>query len=215
MLIVPEHDPARGDNVVTTLGALNPQDPDKLREAAKPWLEEVADLPKPWIAVNVGGSNKRYDFSADAVARFVADLCALADTSGGSLLLATSRRTDDATRSALAQGLEGVPGVVWTGVGENPYLAFLHLADALVVTSDSVNMVSEACATGKPVHVATVEPESGRLAAFHARLRTLGYTRPFEGRLECWTYAPLRETARVGALLAERLDTHRADRSGR
>lgn len=208
MLIVPEHDPARGPNVVTTIGALNPQAPEKLREAARPWLTETADLPRPLVAVNVGGSNKRYDFSPDAVARFVEDLKRLAQNSGGSLLVACSRRTDDATREALRAGLADVPGIVWTGKGENPYLAFLHLSDALVVTSDSVNMVSEALATGKPVHIATVEPESGRLAAFHARLREAGYTRPFAGRLDAWSYAPLTETARVGALLAERLTVH-------
>lgn len=212
MLIVPAHDPARGDNVVTTLGALNPQAPEKLAEAAKPWLTEVADLPRPLIAVNVGGSNKRYEFSPDAVARFVAELRSLSQSSGGSLLVACSRRTDDATRNAMAQGLADMPGVVWTGQGENPYLAFLHLSDALVVTSDSVNMASEACATGKPVHIATIEPETGRLAAFHERLRAEGYTRPFTGRLENWTYEPLRETARVGAILAERLAGRSADR---
>jgi mitochondrial fission protein ELM1 len=215
MLIVPEHDPARGGNVVTTLGALNPQAPETLLDAAKPWLAEVADLPRPLIAVNVGGSNKRYEFSAEAVARFVADLRALAQSSGGSLLVACSRRTDEATRAALAEGLADVPGIVWTGAGENPYLAFLHLCDALVVTSDSVNMASEACATGKPVHVAALEPETGRLAAFHARLRQEGYTRPFAGRLESWAYEPLRETGRVGAILAERLKKHLADRHGR
>lgn len=215
MLIVPEHDPARGPNVVTTLGALNPQAPEKLAEAAKPWLAETADLPRPLIAVNIGGSNKRYEFSADSVARFVEELRRLSASSGGSLLVACSRRTDDATRKTLAKGLADVPGVVWTGEGENPYLAFLHLCDALVVTSDSVNMASEACATGKPVHIATLEQETGRLAAFHARLRAEGYTRPFEGRLESWSYAPLRETARVGAILAERLQERLDDRPGR
>lgn len=219
LLIVPEHDPARGPNVVTTLGALNPQAPEKLQEAARPWLTETADLPRPLIAVNVGGSNKRYDFSPDAVSRFVEALKRLTASTGGSLLVACSRRTDDATRAALATGLSDVPGIVWTGEGENPYLAFLHLCDALVVTSDSVNMASEALATGKPVHIATVEPESGRLAAFHARLWELGYTRPFEGRLETWQYDPLLETARVGALLADRLAAHGGgqarDRAGR
>ena len=212
MLIVPEHDPARGDNVVTTLGALNPQAPEKLAEAAKPWMTEIAGMPRPLIAVNVGGSNKRYEFSPDAVARFVDDLKSLARTSSGSLLVACSRRTDDVTRKALSEGLADVPGVVWTGKGENPYLAFLHLSDALVVTSDSVNMASEALSTGKPVHIATIEPETGRLAAFHARLRDKGYTRPFAGQLETWTYEPLCETTRVGELLAARLAARFDDR---
>ena len=213
MLIVPEHDPARGENVVTTLGALNPQAPEKLAEAAKPWLTEIADLPRPLIAVNVGGSNKRYEFSPEAIRHFIAELRELSATSGGSLLVACSRRTDDATREALTKGLSDLPGVVWTGTGENPYLAFLHLCDALVVTSDSVNMASEACATGKPVHIATIEPETGRLAAFHERLRAEGYTRPFDGRLESWTYEPLRETTRVGEILAARLAARKDDRA--
>lgn len=205
LLIVPEHDPTRGSNVITTLGALNPHDPDRLAEAAKPWIEGVSRLPHPHIAVNVGGSNKRYDFSTEAVTGFIGQLRQLSETTGGSLLVAASRRTDPATKRALANGLADRPGIVWTGEGGNPYLAFLHMAEAIVATSDSVNMVSEACATGKPVLVASVEEESGRLAAFHARLRAEGYTRPFQGRLEQWSYTPLDETKRVGEILRQRL----------
>lgn len=204
LLVVPEHDPTRGPNVVTTLGALNPHDPAILADSARQWEIEVAGLPRPYVAVMVGGSNKRYDFSTDAVARFVEQLRQVANDGAG-LLVATSRRTDAATRVALKDGLADVPAIVWNGDGENPYLGFLALADALVVTSDSVNMASEACATGKPVHVATVEAENGRLAAFHERLRTAGHTRVFEGRIEAWSHTPLDETPRVGALLRQRL----------
>lgn len=205
LLIVPEHDPTRGANVIMTLGALNPHDPERLATAAEAWAKRVNPLPRPWIAVNVGGSNKRYDFSTEAVARFIGQLRHLSETTGGSLLVAASRRTDPATKSALAEGLADRPGVVWTGEGDNPYLAFLHLAEAIVVTSDSVNMVSEACSTGKPVLVASVEEENGRLASFHVRLQAEGYTRPFQGRLEQWSYTPLDETERVGGILRQRL----------
>lgn len=204
LLVVPEHDPTRGANVVTTLGALNPHDPGVLAQAARQWEPEVVDLPRPLVAVMVGGSNKRYDFSADAVARFAGQLRDVADAGAG-LLVATSRRTDAATRAALRDGLAGRPAVVWTGDGENPYLAFLALADALIVTSDSVNMASEACATGKPVYIAALEPESGRLAAFHARLRATGHSRPFEGRIESWSHPPLDETPKVGEILRRKL----------
>lgn len=204
LLVVPDHDPTRGANVVTTLGALNPHDPAILADAARQWEPEVAGLPHPRVAVMVGGSNKRYDFSPEAVARFVAALRGLA-AAGAGLMVATSRRTDQATRAALRDGLAGQPAVVWTGDGENPYLGFLALADALVVTSDSVNMASEACATGRPVYVASIEPEGGRLAAFHQRLRAAGHARPFEGRVEDWSHPPLDETPRVGDLLRRRL----------
>ena len=204
LLVVPEHDPTRGPNVVTTLGALNPHDPAMLADAARHWEPEAAGMPRPLVAVMVGGSNKRYDFSADAVGRFVDRLRRVADAGAG-LLVVTSRRTDAATRAALKAGLAGRAAQVWTGDGENPYLGFLALADAVVVTSDSVNMASEACATGKPVYVATVESESGRLAAFHARLRAAGHTRAFEGRIEAWTHPGLDETPRVGQGLRRRL----------
>ncbi|MEQ8817119.1 MAG: mitochondrial fission ELM1 family protein [Thalassobaculum sp.] len=204
LLVVPEHDPTRGRNVVTTLGALNPHDPEILAQAARQWEVEAEGLRRPLVAVMVGGSNKRYDFSPDAVARFVAQLRDVADAGAG-LLVATSRRTDEATRAALRDGLAGRAAIVWTGDGENPYLGFLALADALVVTSDSVNMASEACATGKPVHIASVEPESGRLAAFHERLRAAGHSRPFAGRIETWSHPPLDETPRVGEILRRRL----------
>ena len=181
LLIVPAHDPAEGANVINTLGSLNPHDPERLQKAATALNPGLLDLPHPRIAVNVGGSNKRYDFSAEAIADFVAALQRLSVSSGGSLLVATSRRTDQKTRLALKEGLKDCPGTVWTGDSANPYLGFLGLADAIVVTSDSVNMVSEACATGKPVMVATVEPETGRLATFHERLREDGLTRAFTG----------------------------------
>ena len=46
------------------------------------------------------------------------------------------------------------PGVfVWDQVGDNPYLAILALADRLIVSSDSVSMISEALAAGPPVEV--------------------------------------------------------------
>ncbi|AFX99449.1 hypothetical protein A1OE_1275 [Candidatus Endolissoclinum faulkneri L2] len=205
MLIVPEHDQIRGENVITTFGSLNYQEPKQLTEAAKPWLTKVATLPRPLIAINVGGSNKRYNFSSKAVSRFVKDLRTMSQSTGGSLLVACSRRTSDTTKVALLNGLNDLPGIIWTGSGKNPYLAFLYLCEAFVVTSDSVNMISEACSTGKPLHVATIEQETGKLAAFHNRLRNEGYTRPFVGRLEHWTYKPLDETNRVGAIMKQRL----------
>ena len=68
----------------------------------------------------------------------------------------------------------------------------LALADAFVVTGDSVNMVCEAATTGKPVHVVDLKGGSAKFARFHESLRAAGITRPFQGRLERWSYAALR-----------------------
>ena len=98
--------------------------------------------------------------------------------------------------------------MVWDGTGANPYYAYLAIADAVLVSADSVSMVSEAGATGKPVHVFALKPRFGgrgdvKFARFHAAMRAAGITRPFTGRIESWSYRPLDDTARAGAALRE------------
>ena len=70
---------------------------------------------------------------------------------------------------------------IWDGIGENPYLGMLALAEYIVVTEDSASMVSEAASTGKPVYVAAMDGGNASFDAFHGLLRTEGVTRPFDG----------------------------------
>jgi mitochondrial fission protein ELM1 len=79
-------------------------------------------------------------------------------------MITASRRTPAPLRDALKQLAARSSGFFWDGDGENPYLALLALADAIVVTADSANMVGEAAATGAPVLV--FEPSGG-----HPKLR--------------------------------------------
>ena len=98
-----------------------------------------------------------------------------------------------------------MPAIIWDGTGDNPYFGFLGLADAIVVTGDSVNMVTEAAGTGKPVFVQALKGRSTRLACFHRLMRERGATRPFEGRLETWTYAPINDTELVASAVRRAL----------
>jgi mitochondrial fission protein ELM1 len=66
-----------------------------------------------------------------------------------------------------------------------------------VATEDSVNMVTEAAGTGKPVYVQALKGRSRRLARFHALMQERRATRLFEGRLETWSYAPINDTEMV------------------
>ena len=91
------------------------------------------------------------------------------------------------------------------GNGANPYYAYLAIADAVLVTADSVSMISEAAATGKPVHVIGLDGGDAKFARFHAMMREAGITRPFAGRIESWSYSPPDDTARAGTLLREQV----------
>ncbi|MEC8564257.1 MAG: ELM1/GtrOC1 family putative glycosyltransferase, partial [Pseudomonadota bacterium] len=111
---------------------------------------------------------------------------------------------------ALRECLSDVPHTIWDGTGANPYFAYLAAATAIIVTSDSVNMVSEACATGRPVYIAALHPERGRLKHFHDQVMAAGLARPFDGTLEYWEYKPLREANRVADLIRGHLSGARS-----
>jgi len=114
---------------------------------------ELAALPRPRIAVLVGGPSGFYRLDAAAAGILKARAEGLAARLGGSLLLVTSRRTP-AAAAAILTGDMAVPGrFVRFGTGENPYRRFLGMADAVVVTADSASMIADALGTGKPVLV--------------------------------------------------------------
>jgi mitochondrial fission protein ELM1 len=81
----------------------------------------------------------------------------------------------------------------------------LALADALLVTGDSANMVGEAAATGRPVHV--FEPTGGgsrKLAASIDALVARGAARRWAGRIESFRYAPIDSSVEIAAELMRR-----------
>lgn len=206
LVVVPQHDRARGANVIVTLGSMGRTTPQRLAAAAEAARSHYAHLPAPRIAALIGGSNACYRMTAATAARLGEQLVALARAAGGSLLVTTSRRTGAENEHALAARLAGVPHAHWNGSGENPFFAYLGLADAVVVTCDSVNMVTEAAATGRPVYVAALEGKgSAKFRRFHQAMQDAGITRPFAGRLERWSYPPLCETARVAEEARRRL----------
>jgi uncharacterized protein len=116
-------------------------------------------------------------------------------------VLTPSRRTGPAGIALLRQRLAGLSAVVWDMTGDNPYYAYLATADAFLVTPDSISMVSEAAATGKPVHVIDLPGGDAKFARFHGSMREAGITRRFAGRIESWRYDPPEDTARAGAAL--------------
>jgi len=214
LMVVPEHDPARGDNVVVTKGAVHRVTREKLEAALARFGDRFASLPRPLVAVMIGGRNKAYEFGLSDLGVLADQLAGLAAATGGGLLVTPSRRTGPEGEALLRERLAGVPAYIWDGSGENPYFAFLALADAIVVTEDSVSMVSEAASTGKPVHIVglTGKPVhvvglkggSRKFGAFHQSLREAGVTRPFTGKLESWSYEPLDDTARAALEIRRR-----------
>ena len=127
---------------------------------------------------------------------------------GGSLLATVSRRTPPDIINALRARAADLPAVCWTGPGDgaNPYAGLLAWADRIVCSADSVNMLSEASATRVPVFVAEPDRVRGRPRQFIDALLSRGRLRALDAALAPFDVEPLRETARIAALVRARLD---------
>ncbi|MGD9507806.1 MAG: mitochondrial fission ELM1 family protein [Geminicoccaceae bacterium] len=155
VVTTPQYGLPEAANVLHNLLPLHGVSPERLAEAADRWAPRLAHLPGPYVTVLVGGSSGPYVFDEAAAARLGREASALARRIGGSLLVSTSARTGSAAVDALFAAID-VPSYKhrWTaGGGENPYLGFLGLAERLVVTADSISMIAEAVATGRPVEL--------------------------------------------------------------
>jgi mitochondrial fission protein ELM1 len=200
-VVAPAHDGLTGRNVINTLGALNDLDPTLLAAESARWRPRLGHIPAPRVAVLVGGPSGSAAFGAQALAALLDGLARLA-VDGAGLMITPSRRTPRGVTERLADHLGGLGGWIWGGVGDNPYPGVLGLADAVVVTADSVNMASEAAATGKPVFISPVDRLDAKHRRFHQALQRAGVSRPFAGALERWDYQPLHEAERIADGLA-------------
>tara|TARA_A100001037_G_scaffold71133_1_gene63677 strand:- start:427 stop:1407 length:981 start_codon:yes stop_codon:yes gene_type:complete len=197
IVIAPKHDCLSASNVVSTLGALNSINKRKLNDAFTEFASDYLGLPKPLIGVLIGGNNKNFHLTQKRTENFAMMLREAVNNIGGSLAITPSRRTSENSLKIIKNTLSDIPKFIWNGSGKNPYLGILAHADYFIVTGDSVNMVSEAIATGKPVHVFKDFGGSKKFDRFHNSLEKLGVTRPFSGRIEKWEYETIDEMTLV------------------
>jgi hypothetical protein len=199
-VVAPRHDQLEGANVLHTLGSLNPVD-DAWLASGREAFRDFEALPRPRVALLVGGPRRGIEFDGHLSQRLIE--CVHAVAQGGSVLATASRRTPPEFASRMRDALADAPGIFWNGEGTNPYPGLLGWADRIVGTPDSVNMLSEACATGVPVHTVATAPLPEKIARFHTALRERGLlTDPDRPRTDV---KPLRETQAIAAELRARM----------
>lgn len=210
LLAVPKHDRIpmlRGPQMVRMVGAPHRVTAARLVAEAERWHQRLAGLPRPRVALLVGGATKNRHFTSSMGRDLAMKTVALAIPAGGSVLVSTSRRTGaEATAALLAVIPEPRHAFSWGDEGENPYFGYLALADAVVVTGDSTSMCTEACATTGPVYIYAppkmVAPKHARL---HAELYEMGLARPLGGSLVTWTHPPLNPASDIAQAVRDRL----------
>ncbi|MBV8576686.1 MAG: mitochondrial fission ELM1 family protein [Acetobacteraceae bacterium] len=205
LVVVNRHDELTGPNVLVTRTALHRVTPERLAEAARVWGPRLAHLPRPLVAVLVGGTNGRFRLNEGVGRQLASELATMMRLDKTGLALTPSRRTDPAVNRVLREVLAPLGAWIWDGSGDNPYFGLLALADAFVVTMDSVSMVSESVATHAPVMLARLPGRSRRIGLFAQGLIEDGRIRPFAGRLETWPVEPVNDTQEAAAEMRRRL----------
>jgi mitochondrial fission protein ELM1 len=176
--------------------------PEKISAEKEKFAAVLDVLPQPRVAVLIGGNSRAHKMTPYVAGMLGGMLHKL----NASLMITCSRRTGVDNERMLRATLSGPKTYFWDGTGESPYFALLGFADYIIVTEDSVSMASEALSTGKPVYIAPLEGGGRRLDRFHKLLQEQGYTRPFMGLLEEWSYTPPHDTMKAADEIRRRLN---------
>lgn len=204
LVAVPFHDSLRGKNVIVTDGAPNRITTEKLNEAKEKFSSTFEPLQGPRIAVMIGGNSRTHILTPQIMHQLVDQLMSI----NGTLMITASRRTGEDNLQYLKDALSGTHHYLWDGHGDNPYHGMLAWAESLIVTNDSVSMLSDAGTTGKPVHVVPLEGQSLRFDRFHKHLNDLGVTRPLhikDGNLSTWTYKSINDAHNIALEIQRKL----------
>ena len=205
LVVVPDHDEVRGVNVETMIGSPNRVTDVKIIGETLSFAEGLSKLPMPRTAIMIGGNSKTHKLDKASHELHLQAATTLR-AAGQSLLITTSRRTPDFALldwNRFASDHDHV----WLhdAEGPNPYFAFLGGAEMILVTEDSTNMLTEACATGKPVYRLPMSGKAGKFQTLYngleSRCHVTRYTRQMDGQ----EYSPLDETARIAQLLWSRV----------
>ena len=126
--------------------------PAELQQAGQAFAPLWRELPRPWIAMLVGGNSGRFVFTPAKARQLGLQCNQLARDLGGSLLISNSPRTPEGATDALLEQIS-VPHYCYRfgKGGKNPYAGLLALADVFVVTGESMSMLAEASSTNKPL----------------------------------------------------------------
>ncbi|WP_198935123.1 mitochondrial fission ELM1 family protein [Pararhizobium arenae] len=214
LLIVQRHDKPRGENVIAVTTAPNRLSPQRLAEARAAVEASKASLPRPRITVLAGGDSRHHRFTEADIKRFVTGLERKIE-SGSSLMITTSRRTPLALAEALQTLSTHKQVRLWDGRGQNPLLGYLALADEIIVTGDSTNMVGEAAALGVPVQV--FHPSGGhrKIESFLAALSKEATIGRFPDAPATGNHTPVNSTPMLASEILARWQRFLRDRPGR
>ena len=207
LVISPEHDEIKGDNVLSTKGAIHYLTKKEIKDNSN--YLDIKKEKRKLVAFIIGGPNKYYDYNDQAIQQLFTKIKTLFTPDKYKIIIVPSYRTPEKIIKNAYDTFNFNHLVIKT-VDKKAYLSALALADISVVTCDSTSMISEAAITGKPVYIAMMKSNknNGRFKKFYSLLTDLGITRELKDSVEEWSYESLNEVNRVAPIIKTKMKTN-------
>jgi len=204
LIVAPEHDELKGENIITSKGAIHYITRSEIEKARSYLLDKIQN--EKIVSLILGGPNKYYNFSNEELTNIFREIKSSFISRGYKAIIIPSMRTpkriiDLAIKEFLIDGL------VVNSVDKQAYLSSLAIANSIVVTCDSTSMISEAATSGKPIFVAHMQPKRNnyRFKRFYKLFGELGVIKNLGEKVENWTYDSFNEAERIAAIINSRL----------
>ena len=196
LVIAPLHDQLKpASNLLTTLGALSPKIFSEFLQEKLRFAKKFSKFSAPFITVCLGGPTKHLKMPPIFFEKLLSDLRHIKHTLGGTFLISPSRRTPNEIIKKLHNAFPD--DWIWDETDPNPHYAFLGAADFILVTQDSISMLSEAALTKAPLYIYPLKGNAKKRSIFYQALYEKNIAKPFEGKLSIWTRPSFDEKDRI------------------
>jgi mitochondrial fission protein ELM1 len=205
LIVSPEHDNLKGENVINTKGAIHYLTKKEIMDNSQ-YLGIEKDNRKELVAFIIGGPNKYYKYSEKQIHKLFNKVKTLFTPDRFKIIVIPSYRTPENILK-MAFNTFNVDHHVIKSIDKKAYLSSLAISNYIVVTCDSTSMISEAAITGKPVYVAMLRSSkpARRFKKFYSQLRELGITRELDNSVESWSYNKLNEVSRIAPIVKAKM----------
>ena len=206
-IVAPEHDQLKGDNVLTTKGAIHYLKSSELIENENYLKSKIIN--EKIVSLIVGGPNKYYDYDTETLDEVFLKIKNNFISKGYQLIFIPSMRTPKKIIDK-AQDYFDKNQIIINNVDKKAYLSSLKLADYIVVTCDSTSMISEAAMTGKPIYIAHMPAikNNYRFRKFFELFKSLNITRDLNNSIETWSYKKLDETNKISSYIKDKFKNY-------
>ena len=204
LIISPDHDNIKGENVLTTQGSIHYLTKKEISENSN--YLGLNKEKKKVVSFIIGGPNKYYNYSDEQIHFMFNKVKNLFTPDKFKIIIIPSYRTPERIIKK-AFNTFGFNHMVIKKIDKKAYLGSLAIADYIIVTCDSTSMISEAAVTGKPVYAAMMKPVRNirRFSSFYTQFKDLGIIKELSDNIDSWSYDKLDEVNRIAPLIKQKM----------